>query len=912
MNTVIGPTRLVVIRSGKYDYGEIDLTAPVHLVGPNNVGKTSLIALLQLLYVDNQNQMSFSRPLDESKRYYFPDTSSYVLFEVLTPTGFWVLGAHGLGKVKRNDFERFAYQGRFDADDFLDQERRVREVDEVRRRLAPRGFTTLEPKHLQAALTGIGDGKGVHLGLVPLRDRNQYDRFRALFQHLLRLAQIRQAELKALLLEIYKGQFRQPSIELGREVAEQLRIIRKSQGEVRDLKALQPTVKRLLEAAAARDAARAPLPALWRQLGTAAADEERVLTDALSTLDRERSDLSAQEADRQEALRSLERDRTEVIKRTARLEDALARLESGKARFKGYVPEFKEQELATLDEQIAALDVRLHTGRTEDAADVDRRLSHLRRRHADLARRLANLAGSVGVRVTDLLPDAGGREAVFKLLDPGLLQLSLGKDGFAIVDETALRRWLESLQRRLADGVFEGCGVRVDLSARPEPDLGEFLDSERIASDLAAAAGEIDRLEEAARSIAEIEAIRGERSGLRDRRDQLIREIAAWGAHMDDLADESTLITDLAAAKAALGDLESAIKGTRESLGALESRRHEITREQREAESTLRALHATLDALDAPDPQWPDAATESPDTGGLAFADLATRYQHRHAEQRRHQERVQDQLRVVEERTYGAYAAVDEAAVIERLRAEMAALPDKEAATDEMWRTLAVGLRSAFKALWQDLETLKSLVAGLNRQLSQVTVSNLEQVKLVIEDRPEWGRRLRDMLDFEDMPLFADPVKANAAVDEIGKLLDQHQRVELADLFGLQFEVTTVGGRTLHYQNLDSVESNGTTITMKVLINVLLLRELLNRDDVQVPYYLDEASSLDQDNLAAIVRYSRERGFVPVLASPDPMEAAEHLYFVSERNGRVVLDPELSRVTLRRRNRTEGQPEATA
>lgn len=76
----IGPTRLVLIRSGKYEYGEIELLRPLHLIGPNNVGKTSLISTMQFLYIDRQDKMHFSRDLQQTRKYYFPDPNSYILF----------------------------------------------------------------------------------------------------------------------------------------------------------------------------------------------------------------------------------------------------------------------------------------------------------------------------------------------------------------------------------------------------------------------------------------------------------------------------------------------------------------------------------------------------------------------------------------------------------------------------------------------------------------------------------------------------------------------------------------------------------------------------------------------------------------------------------------------------------------
>ncbi len=112
-----------------------------------------------------------------------------------------MVGVQGLGPLKRFEFQRFVYRGRFEIDDFVEK-RTVRPEEEIRARLSNHGYTLLEPRHLQAALTGIGDNKGVHLGLVPIRNRDHYERFRRAFSNLLRLSHLSQEEMKRFLFEI--------------------------------------------------------------------------------------------------------------------------------------------------------------------------------------------------------------------------------------------------------------------------------------------------------------------------------------------------------------------------------------------------------------------------------------------------------------------------------------------------------------------------------------------------------------------------------------------------------------------------------------------------------------------------------------------------------------------------------------
>ena len=50
------------------------------------------------------------------------------------------------------------------------------------------------------------------------------------------------------------------------------------------------------------------------------------------------------------------------------------------------------------------------------------------------------------------------------------------------------------------------------------------------------------------------------------------------------------------------------------------------------------------------------------------------------------------------------------------------------------------------------------------------------------------------------------------------------------------------------------------------------------------------SNGADRANLLAIMKTAGSLNFVPVLASPDALDAAEYVYFVREENGRVSLD----------------------
>ena len=46
-----GPQKLILIRAGRYDYAEVELSGSLQIVGLNNTGKTTLINTLQFLFL---------------------------------------------------------------------------------------------------------------------------------------------------------------------------------------------------------------------------------------------------------------------------------------------------------------------------------------------------------------------------------------------------------------------------------------------------------------------------------------------------------------------------------------------------------------------------------------------------------------------------------------------------------------------------------------------------------------------------------------------------------------------------------------------------------------------------------------------------------------------------------------------
>lgn len=891
--STVGPTRLILLQSGKYDYGEIELIRPLHLIGPNNVGKTSLISTLQFLYIDDQRYMHFSRQLDETRRYYFPNRHSYILFECLTPTGYRVVGVQGLGPLKRYEFQRFAYRGRFELDDFIEN-RTLRPEEEIKARLSNRDYTLLEPRHLQAALTGIGDNKGVHLGLVPIRNRDHYERFRRAFSNLLRLSHLSQDEMKRFLFEIYSGEFKQREIDLEQGgYSSQYQKVRKGADELRDLQTIADAARQLVLLAEKRNGLRLKLPVLWSAIREGFLKRESEASERRTELESEASRIRSEDDEIQSRRTTLEVRSHALAESIGALNHQLKELTEAEIEFREYMPEFADARFVQLKKEIQEAGIKLRDSTLEPREKVQNRIKSHDHELQDKEVLRAQVSRTLALRLKKLFPDSDLKQ-IFRILNPNILGLLIGLDEVEIVDESFLRNQLQYVLSKISEETYHDKAIRIKLDRLEAPDLEEFLDVARISGRIEEIKVQLQRDTAILQAINDAEIVKRkidelerESESLQERRLRYNDYLKANDASKEWRGEREKLLGEESNYAKELKNLEKQHEEIVERLRTIVSIVEQLKKDVDRLKSRIRLL-------EPPHPEWTGEERLDIPTD---MEDLFSLYDRLKTEERESSSKIQEGLKWIESRTYGRYRAGAEEETLKTLSEELDALSEREEAVQKLWTGLGADLRGAFKGLSDDLDTLKSRVDELNRQLAKVSVSNLAKLHLHVRDIPQWIERIRTVIDAEELPLFGNPQATENALKQLGDLLQSYRRVELFDLFELSFEVTTADGKTNSYPKLESIESHGTTITIKVLINLMLLRGLLDDRkgrESSIPFYLDEASSLDSDNLKAIVEQAQSMGFTPILASPEPMDAADHLYFLVDRNGRVLLEPRAS------------------
>lgn len=887
-----GPQKLILIRAGRYDFAEIDLTGSVQIVGPNNTGKTTLINTLQFLYLDDRRHMDFGSYTPEQTRdYYFPGPYSYVLFQCLGSRGQCVLGWRGQARAAGGEPERFIYDGPFDPEDFLDEGHQVREPRAVAARLALRNFSLVRSaqEHRELLLMPTkGEARG--LGLVALRDNDRYPHFRETLKNLLSLATITQDQMRDRLLMLAGLPVDKPALNIRDLLGDTYESILRRRDALVRFKEAREQVHQLVESHQRRGVLLRELSYRWADLRSKRDErvrlhEARVAAAASSSEAALRlvAGLGAEADDRRREERELSESRGSLLGEIRRIRDRRGRLAD-------FVEELERAALENREKEIHALERQLSDASRASRAQAEQSLESHRQRALRLRASLEHLDRAlVSVLRRDLEP--AQLAGLASLFNADLLGLPVGDDGVRILEPKVLLQRLHEVASRIRGGAYRDGAVEIPL-----PDasgaLAELADPEALRRRIAEEDERVAHWESMLAALVQHERLAARVQALRAEQEAARKRMFEWEELQQDLALLPRHEAELAGIDGSLGAVSDRIRDLVVRADG-ERRRHEEAERERvelrrahEASMSRHALCLRPDTV--PDPAVPSRPIPE------EFDDAVAQYLHAQDESNRLGDAMARLRLAVESRLGSDHVGADDAETVRNLREELEALPEREDALRRDWETQVTEVRSKFDEVLRDLADIQGAAVRLNRALAGVQVSNLASLRLDVVEQPDVVGSLRKLAESDQPGLFDAQSGINAALASFKQRFEATPLLRHADLFTLRFTVTGDDGRPHHYNDFRQVESHGTTITIKVLFNLIVLRSLLREDAThsllcEVPFFLDEIHSLDATNRHAILATARRLGFIALTAAPESVSEVSSLYFLQPHQGRIVL-----------------------
>jgi hypothetical protein len=896
MQAGLGPTKLIAIRSGSYDYAEVDLANSIQLVGPNNAGKTTLINTLQFLYIDNRNHMAFGDHEPEATRaYYFPDHYSYMLFECLGPKGTYVLGWRGQSKASGGDPVRFTYDGGYDIADYMGKDDRVLDPKTVNAKLAERNYRELKDAaaHRDSILVATkGESNG--LGVVHLTETERYAHFKEVLKNLLSLRSIDQNEMKRSLLMLASIPPNKPALEANRLMTEDFERIRDRRLKLNTLKSEKERLEKYIGMSDTRFDLEARLATVYADLmekRRKAHDHNKHVKEAILA---KQDALEKEKISTTEILKDLDEKIAEIAGAKGRAEGDLARIADLGKGLEEFVENMEREALNNAKDRLHTLNRQLGNAGEADRQRTARSLAEVTGRVASTERAIANFDKALISELRESMSNEDLHQ-LSKLFNLEILKLPVEKGGVELKKRKQLDAMLKGMVESINDGVYNDAILKLPL---PDNSTGwmELVDVKALKKSLTDQKAEQDRLRKLMDAIENRETLAKERAGVQAECDAHIQLLNKWEHLQAAMVEEPRLqkrLSEVVKEKAAADKERKEIREKLDEISVkLFEQRTALNQEDERFNRLLRLMEA---CVPPPAPEAKDKVLVSvPNDPEDAIALYS-----KHMAEHNAMSREMDQLRSkIENVLKSDIIGPTELETVRLMREQIEGLPTFEETLRKDWDNYLHLLRANFANVLNGLNDIKSAAEKLNRRFGNVSVSNLESLRMEVMDQNELVVALKELAETDHTGLFDSSGKLDAAYQSFRNKLSERLTLNYGDLFTLRFNVTTRGGRTHSYDNLQ-VESHGTAITIKVLFNLLVLRSMLKEDPKKhtplsrVPFFLDEVHSLDAVNRKAVLGMARDLGFMAITAAPEPVSEVDALYFLRPVNGRLVLRNEL-------------------
>ncbi|MCB0580605.1 MAG: hypothetical protein KDD10_15000 [Phaeodactylibacter sp.] len=879
-------TKLVLINSSSYKIAELNFegSRSLQLVGPNNVGKSSLIYALNFVFLVNKKLMNFSgqRPADkETIAHYFPDAErSYIVFEVSKRGRRYCV-------LVRRDGEAELHYARLETayrkDLFFEptaKGQKLRNYRELARHLiSERQVRLKELPQATDVLRQIyhtGKGNNAAVWLTPkCKSSGTTNSFTKVYRYLINSKLVTNRALKDILLIAdnrdqdqlsYSRQNMQDIDRLRRE-SQKLAILRSIEEEFRQFRLLTGEVQEVYDNLARQFR-------LYRQAATALAAE---LADKIYHKEKEAGELKLQARELEQQKGEQNQEVGILRHRMQSLREKIRQEEQTQKAIQALPPlPLLQQQLQSAREALEKLSYRLQEARGSGKSpeELERRQQRLQNSIGNKRRELANSENWLINHLADEAED-------IKLLN-SILRPELGH-----LPKSAIRRKATKAARRVQ--LFDG-----EIQLPDDFKLQPLATPEELAAEIADLESEqarISQLLEAIRNRAALEKQRAEALeqqkkleddiGLASRMDQVGQEIKRLKKELDKLAGEKEKTEKkLRQLAEAIERLDTGRQVLQEQMAALRQDEANLRRDQRELEG-MDLEHFVLEK---------EVEGGAKDARSL-YQDIRQNYD-KYKKLAEQKSRLFNQLR-----NKAQYDLADEKRFINALEQELKSLQDKEQSIETLLSNIAVQFANPAQKFLDGYEEFRTFIVNeFNYQLGRVRISNIESLKVELEPNERLQKDLRKIagLTLNAQTLFGQGEASNGHFEILREYLERGQAVPFNELFDLRLRLT-VNGKARSVNLARQVESDGTDRMLRLIIIMTVINRLTVRSpENRIVLFIDEIATIDSKNRPQLVQYCQDNHYYPIFAAPDMVDGFDR-YAIIRRgtSGKIVIDEKI-------------------
>ncbi len=908
-----GIRRLVLLNTESFSLGDFPLDRPLSISATNNVGKSTAINALQFPFLCNRRDMVFPKDDKETLKYYFPYENSYVLSEILTDTGMYVLGAAGRGQLAGYEYQLFAFKKNFTLSDFLvdDQEgenkKSVRTLKELERHLGLKDIWVkkLRPKQMQDALIGkeitLNGNEKFSIGLFRLKsltDKN-YRLFMSIFKNLLHMNNFNMEEVKMFLINALLPSWETVSGDFMTEYKDYNLSFEQERNKIRVAENISDEVEALA-------ALKAEWDEIYQFLSTAYQNIEHRYQKERDQKKADIKTLTSEFGELENKIRKIEEENSRLgeesrilFKKKEDLNDWKKNLEKQAIQFKLF-PSMEEcrKQLLSLEKQRDQITIELGRSSVDSVKRLEQKIQASEKQINKLKSQLAHNKSNLLFLIKDHFNESD-IQILMKLINNQIFtSFEVNGGDLNVHDEKALVNGLKTILSHCENGFYNDGRILINLAGLDSVNLDDYFNYEQILDNLDHALEDLHQLKSNLHIALNYQQREKERDAIDKKAKSQERELDQYGIFLENKKKESVFEQDYTHAVAAYDEIQEKIKNKdAEKIHLAQRRIGDQLKTQEKQKALLKMEKEFLQVSIVNDFEGNNAfggEVDILDTEQIEIGDLINSYI-------RKKERI-DEIRTLIEHGFLKIQTLggNRFSLGSDIPAQILSLQehtDKESiknykqALKNLQEDRSRELGAMLKNLANQLELFKVEINRFNNEMNQHPISNIQKIKFIVNEDNNILSTIKKLI-FEDT-LFGGSRHIDQVVENLNHIIkDRGISISLPNLFNLGIYLKLENGKEIENFGKGSIESTGTDLTVKVVLNVMLLSRILHikpNQMLNIPAYIDEAGQIDPINQQTLIEQCAKAGFIPVFASVEAQSTAEYWIGLKEVDGKILV-----------------------
>ena len=236
------------------------------------------------------------------------------------------------------------------------------------------------------------------------------------------------------------------------------------------------------------------------------------------------------------------------------------------------------------------------------------------------------------------------------------------------------------------------------------------------------------------------------------------------------------------------------------------------------------------------------------------------------------------------------------------IESELATIGKKEKSINDLLRSISSLYSAQAKELLKSYDEFRSWVINqFNYKLKKIQISDIDSLKIELIQNETLKNDLHKIMEIQTLDANQIQFDQKDNLKTLNKFLENEETIHFQDLFDIKLHLENKGKKkTVDLKN--QIESDGTDKMIRLVIIMAIINKLIiNSKENKIVIFIDELGTIDDENRIELLKFCKDNNFLPISAALHPYDGFDKYYKIFRSQGKIIVSEQNGNVMYRKK-----------